>query len=155
MAKITRLEDARALKELNAPLNTPVEDRTFSEDYSRHWLALMDAQTEFMLAMHEYSHGARAQSPGKWKLVRRKLAALDKAAARCVDFLVGLSGNVPDGAKLVFKTEQDQHEYALLGWFLAERAVPFIGYWREAIDAVEAGSTLTIAPGDIPRWTDE
>jgi hypothetical protein len=33
---ITRLEDARALKRMGVPLNTPIEDRTFSEEYSEH-----------------------------------------------------------------------------------------------------------------------
>ena len=31
----TRLDDARALKRMNIPLNTPVEHRTFSKAYSK------------------------------------------------------------------------------------------------------------------------
>ena len=89
----TRLDDARALKRMNIPLNTPVEHRTFSKAYSKHWFALMNAHTEFMLAMREYCDDADPR-PGKWKLVRRRFVALDKAVVRCFDFVAELGGNV-------------------------------------------------------------
>ena len=38
----------------------------------------------------------------------------------------------------------------LLAWFITERAIPFIGFWEDAIDEVETGGSLTIAPGDVP-----
>jgi hypothetical protein len=152
---ITRLEHARILKQLNIPLNTPAEDRTFSQKYTEHWVALMNAHTEFMLAMCECFDGAQAQSPGKWRVVRRRLVALGRAAGRCVDFVAVLGGNVPVGVEPVFASEQDEQEYLLLAWFIAERAIPFIRFWEDAIDEVAAGGSLTIAPGDVPRWTDE
>jgi hypothetical protein len=34
--KITELKDARVLKRMGAPLNTPIEDREFSRDYTEH-----------------------------------------------------------------------------------------------------------------------
>jgi hypothetical protein len=37
---ITRLQDARVFKKLGKPLNMPVEDRTFSDEYSGRWFAL-------------------------------------------------------------------------------------------------------------------
>lgn len=79
----------------------------------------------------------------------------DKAAVRCLDFVAELGGNVPVGAEPVFKSEQDVHEYVLLGAFIAERALPFIEFWADAVDVVEAGGTLTITASDIPRWVDE
>ena len=151
---ITRLEHARILKQLNIPLNTQVEDRNFSQKYTEHWEVLMNAHIEFMLAMCEAFDGAQAQSPGKWQLVRRRLTALNRAANRCVEFVAELGGNVGADAEPVFKSEQDEQEYVLLGWFIAERAIPFIEYWAEAIDTVDAGSELTIEPGDVPPWTD-
>lgn len=42
-----------------------------------------------------------------------------------------------------------------LGAFIAERALPFIEFWADAVDVVEAGGTLTITASDIPRWVDE
>lgn len=146
---VTKLEHARVFKQMKMPLNTPVEQRTFSAEYTRRWLRLMDAHDEFMRTVSEYTTGARAGSPGKWKLMRRKLVALDQAFSQSVAFLGKLGGDVlpPE-----FKTEQDAHEHAGLGHFLTERAAPFIQFWRDATDAVDAGTSLTITPGDIPPW---
>jgi len=148
---ITRLADARQLQRLQLPLKTPVEDRTFSRDYSQHWVGLMNAHGEFLSAVLEYSEGSPAGSSGKWRLIRRRLEALEEAARQCGKFVGRLGGNmVPP----VFKTEQAQHEHTLLMFFLTERAGPFIEYWRGAVDAVEAGAELMVRPSDIPPWCD-
>ncbi|WP_409189840.1 hypothetical protein [Bradyrhizobium sp. RDM4] len=146
---VTKLEHARALKQMKMPLTTPVEQRTFSVEYTRHWLRLMDAHDKFMQAINEYTTGTRAGSPGKWKRIRRKLVALDQAFSQCVAFLGKLGGDVlpPE-----FKTEQDEQEHAILGQFLTDRAAPFIQFWKGAIDAVDAGASLAIKPGDVPPW---
>jgi hypothetical protein len=81
--------------------------------------------------------------------MRRRLVALMRAFAQCVAFLGKLGGGV---LPPVFKSEQDEHEHVLLGHFLTERAEPFIQFWRDAIDAVNAGASLEIRPGDIPTW---
>jgi hypothetical protein len=52
----------------------------------------------------------------------------------------------------VFQNEQDEQEHAILSHFLTERTAPFIQFWRDAIDAVDAGASLAIKPGDIPPW---
>ena len=113
---VTRLEHARHLKQAGLPLNTPVEDRTFSAAYSKHWLPLMDAHAAFMRAIGEFSD---TQAPGKWTLAKRRLAALDAATARCVDFMSELDTS---------DAEQDMHEAALLQFFITERcaAIPRI-----------------------------
>ena len=49
---VTKLEHARAFKQMNIPLNTPVEERIFSAEYTRHWVHLMSAQDEFMQAVN-------------------------------------------------------------------------------------------------------
>jgi hypothetical protein len=105
-------------------------------------------------AVREYCDDADPR-PGKWKLVRRRFVALDKAVIRCFDFVAELGGKVPVGAEPVFKSEQDAHEYVRLGAFIAERALPFIEFWADAVDVVEASGTLTITASDIPRWVDE
>jgi hypothetical protein len=151
MTKITNIEDARALKAENLPLDLPVEHRTFSPEYTRHWVRLMDAHGSFVRAINDYVAGPRAGSLGKWKLVRRRLTALDNTRGECLAFLSKLGGDVEP---LVFKSEQDGHEHDVLRLFLSERAAPFIQYWGGVIDAVDAGVELQIEPGDIPPWID-
>jgi hypothetical protein len=72
----------------------------------------------------------------------------------CDAFVGKLSGTKKPGDVPVFKSEQDGHECLLLSRFLTERAIPFVEFWEGAIDAVDAGATLTIEPGDIPLWMD-
>ena len=145
---ITSLEDARHLKRAGLPLNMPVEKRTFSQKYSEHWFALMDAHGRFMLAIHKF---ADDQTAVRWWSVQRRYVALDRAAIRCLDLVGELGGR---DAEPVFKSEQDEHEYALLAWFITERAIPFINFWADAIDTVEEGNELAIEPGEIPPWVD-
>src|SRR5437016_13926954 len=109
MTKITSIGDARALKAANLPLNLPVEHRPFSREYTRHWVRLMDAHGAFVRAINDYVAGPRAGSPGKWKLVRRRLTALDAAAGECVALLSKLGGDVEPP---VFQAEQDGQEHA-------------------------------------------
>lgn len=146
MTKITNIEDARALKAANLPLNLPVEHRTFSREYTRHWVHLINAHDAFARAINDYIAGPRAGSPGKWKLVRRRLTALDNTRGECLAFLSKLGGDVEP---LVFKSDRDEHEHCLLGLFLSERVAPFIQYWSGAIDAVDADCKLRIETSDF------
>jgi hypothetical protein len=149
MTEITNIEDARALKAVNLPLNLQVEHRTFSREYTRHWVRLMNAHGAFERAIEDYTAGPRAGSLGKWKLLRRRLDALESIGVDCLAFLNKLGGDVEPQ---VFKSDQDRHEHDLLCFFLSERAVPFIQYWNEELDIVEAGCKLRIKQGDIPPW---
>ena len=72
-SSITRLEHARTLKRMHLPLNMPVEERTFSPGYSKHWADLMNAHGAFMIAVGKYSDGARASSTGKWRSEERRV----------------------------------------------------------------------------------
>jgi hypothetical protein len=144
--KPVQLQDARVMQRMGLPLNTPVETRTFSKDYSKHWLAMMDAHGKFMTAMFVYC--SSDQSPSRWHQVKRKLHMLDQKVIRAIDTLEQL-GEAGLGS------EQEQHEYALLRMFVVERALPFLSYWNDAIEAVEAGGSLTITASDIPRWTEQ
>jgi hypothetical protein len=146
MTNITRLQDARVFKKKGWPLNMPVEERTFSKEYSNHWFDLMNAYGRFMIATREYSDGTRAGSLGQWRRVKRRLADLHKEMAKCNGFV---------GKLLKGKSEQDKEECALLSFFPTERAIPFVEYWNSVIVAVDSGTPLTIKPGDSPRWTDE
>jgi hypothetical protein len=134
---------------MKMPLTTPVEDRIFSAEYTRHWVRLMDAHGGFVQAVNDYTTGTRVGSPRKWKLIRRRLLVLDQAFRQCVAFLGKLGGDV---LPPVFKNEQDEQEHSMLGHFLTERAAPFIKFLGDAVDAVDGGASLAIKPADIPPW---
>jgi hypothetical protein len=149
---VTDLDDARQLKRAGLPIDLPLTHREFSRAYSAHWFDLMNAHAHFTVAVREFSDGARQGSPGKWKLVKRRLAGLSNAMQSCDAFVGKLSGNV---SPPVFKSEQDGNECNMLSTFLVDRAMPFAEYWQGAIDAVDDGTPLTIRPGDVPKWVDE
>jgi hypothetical protein len=155
--KVTDIDAARILKKMGVPLNLPIERKTFSEAYTKHWFALLDAHSKFTSAVGELADGPRAGSLGKLRLVKRRFAGLCKEMQICDAFIGELSGVTREapGADPVFKTEQDANECALLSSFLTDRATPFAKFWEAAIEAVDAGDTLTIEPGDIPTWLDD
>ena len=135
---ITNIQDAKALKRMGAPLNTPVVKRfVFSEAYSRQWFGLMKAHNDFCGALPDY---IEVQSVPTWKRVRKSLNGIAREVKRA-DIRIGKF--------------EDQNEQMILGQFLVQRAVPFIEYWVDALDAVEDGATLTITPADWPKWTEE
>jgi hypothetical protein len=102
---ITDLDDARFLKRAGLPLDMPLKHREFSHEFTEHWFALMNAHTHFMIAVLEFSDGARSGSPRKWRLVKRRLGELRKAMQN-INTLIGvLMGNV---LPPVFESEQHE-----------------------------------------------
>ena len=150
----TRLDDARALKRMNIPLNTPVEPSDLQQGIQQA-LVCADECAHRVHAGHARILMMPILAPANGSWFGAGLLRSDKAAVRCFDFVAELGGNVPVGAEPVFKSEQDAHEYVRLGAFIAERALPFIEFWADAVDVVEASGTLTITASDIPRWVDE
>jgi hypothetical protein len=72
MTTITSLEDARALKRLGVPLNTPIEHREFSPAYTDHWVDLMVAQAKFVEAIKKiFREGAACPVGAPQAKVRR------------------------------------------------------------------------------------
>jgi hypothetical protein len=52
------------MQRMGMPLDTPVEHRKFSAEYSRHWVALMNAHLKFMRCVFKHS---RSPTPmRKW-----------------------------------------------------------------------------------------
>jgi hypothetical protein len=148
---VTQLDDARVLKKLGAPLNKPVVHREFRPEYTERWIELQNAYTRFMSALVEFVDGPRAGSARKWRHLVRRLDGMHTAMTEC-DALVGkLSGNVTPP---VFETDQDRGECLAMSFFLTERAMPFVDFWDDALDAVDAGTELMIRPEDIPPWLD-
>ena len=148
-----RLDDAQVLKKLGRPLNTPISHHAFSEAYSRHWFALMDATLSSRTPCSDFLD--ETQSPSKWWSARRKFIALEQEADRCVGFWIALGGNTPLDAAPVFNSEQDAREYALLDFFISKRACPFLEFWQNVIEEAEAGNVPTFRLSDIPPWLDD
>ncbi|UPK33131.1 hypothetical protein IVB18_33610 [Bradyrhizobium sp. 186] len=91
---VIKLEDARLLKPMKMALNIPIEQRTFSAEYSRHWVRLMDAQSAFIQAVDKYTTGRRAGLLSTWKLMRRKLDAFAQQFSHCATFCETIGGHV-------------------------------------------------------------
>jgi hypothetical protein len=144
--EITRLQDAKALKKMGAALNTPVVHREVSREFSRHWRSLVDAQLRFLNAVFRYARGQNA-SVYKRQQVGRRLDEITNAIRRSEAFVDRLSD--------ANRSDQDRHEQDILTSFLIERAVPFVEFWQEAIEALDNGVSLEIKPKDIPVWFDE
>lgn len=130
--KVTNLEDARAMQRMGMPLDTPVEHRMFSAEYTRHWVALMNAHLKFMRCVFKHS---QSPTPKTWAKMDRRF-----------DELSALAQTSPP--------LKDDTEQTILETFKQERAFPFLEYWAGALDAVEDGAELTIRPGDIPMWVE-
>jgi hypothetical protein len=138
--EITRLE-------IGVPCNTPVVHREFSREFSRHWRSLVDAQVRFLNAVYEYAADGQNASVRKRQQVGRRLDDITKAIRRSDAF----AGSLGDANR----SDQDRHEQDILTSFLIQRAVPFVEFWREAIEALDDGVPLEIKPKDIPVWFDE
>lgn len=141
MNAIVNIKDAKALKRMGAPLNTPVRTVQFSPAYEKRWLALNKAKYLFEVAIYKYLKDGKNTSMTLWRLVKRRLRGLLSAIKGC-DAAIG---------KL-----KDENEQALLSWFLVNRAAPFFNFWDQAIATVESGAGLEIRiPNDVPKWLDD
>ena len=115
-----------------------IEDRTFSDEYSRHWMALMAAQQDFMRAMHR--HIAEDPTPRHFRNAKRAFKMLSRAMQRCDAYI---------------EKTTDDIEGQILAHFLTERAMPFMAFWQRLIDTAESGREVRFKASDIPPWTDD
>jgi hypothetical protein len=102
------MEDARALKQIGAQLNTPIEERTFTTECIKHWVSCNEGPRRF--------HGRG----GEWKTGRnnRQMAGA-KTKAQSSRTCAGAEPCAnPPPAPPNFKTEQDEQEAAILQHFL-------------------------------------
>jgi len=140
MTEITDIQDARAMKRMGAPLNTPVEHREFDLAISKHWINLKNAENGFDHALVEYAKGPRAGSVGKFNLMKRRNEALYKVAA--------------DAHKFAEHYEKDPIQQRIIFELIA-RALYVVEWWREAFAAAEAGDDgVNIDLRDAPRVFD-
>jgi hypothetical protein len=142
--EITRLRDAKALKEIGVPCNTPVSHHKFSLKFSRHWGSLVVAQVRFLNTVFKYAAEGQNASVRRRRQVGSRLDDITKAIRRCDAFVVG-------GAN---RSDQDEYENGILA-LLIQRAVPFVEFWQETIEAIANGTSSEIKWRDIPVWFDE
>ena len=148
MRKPTRLKDARVSKRMGVPLNSPVEDRTFSKEHETHCKKLMKAHYNFIKAIYDFVDGKEeaALSLRQQLLLLRKFKVLRREVRRCDTFVTKRMDGDP--------ADQKTKEVQVMDYFVRERAIPFINYWEDAFHAAEHGG-MTIKPDDIPKWTDD
>jgi hypothetical protein len=128
----TKLQDARAMKSMGAPLNSPIVEKQFSAEYDDHWSKLLNAYDEFKHCVTQY------RNKPQWKKLKRCLKELRQIADTDIT-----------------PTLTDEGEKAILNFFITQRAGPFLDYWDGCVAAVDGGTELRIRPGDVPKWTDD
>ena len=129
---ITNLADARTLKRLGWPLNTPITHQEFSKSCGGHWAALWIHKQSSRTPCSGYLLDD-TQSPAKWWSARRRFIAFERQCDRCVVFMmVELGGKTPPEAAPVFKSEQDAREDALLKYFFDTPALAATSHFGKA-----------------------
>jgi hypothetical protein len=143
--KATRPQDVKALKEMDSSLNTPAPHHRFSLKFSKLESALVLAQLRFLRAAFKYVPEGQNASVRKRQRVGSRLDDITKVIRRCDAFVVGDAS----------RSDQHELEKGILELFLVQRAVPFVEFWRESIEAIANGASLDIKWRDIPVWFSE
>jgi DNA invertase Pin-like site-specific DNA recombinase len=133
MTEPTTLENARVFKRMKMPLNTPVENRTFSPEYTRHWVLLMDAHGGFMLALAELKKagavrlfaekksGARADRPQ----LRKAIASLGTGDVLLVTRLDRLARSSRDLLNILHEVAECGAAFKSLAEAWADTTTPY------------------------------
>ena len=137
---ITSLRDAKARKK-------PGAHREFSHEFHKHWDRLVYAQVGLLNAIFQYAAVGTNASIRKRRKVGHRIDDLTYAICRSDAF----AARFADASG----SEQRKYEQGILASFLIQRAVPFVEFWQEAIEALDRGVSLEIKPRDIPIWFDE
>jgi hypothetical protein len=129
------IEDAKAMKRMGLPLNTPIEHRVFQHETSKQFIRLWDDLAAFCLKMFDYNADPSEKSFKAWT---RVLDKMDRHAEAALKYAAGLKGG------------DHEAEGSLLYAFLSQRVVPFMEGWDEIFEAVESGEEVEIAP--VSQW---
>jgi hypothetical protein len=133
--KVTRFEDAKAMRRMGMPLNTPVKERTLSKQYTRLWCRYMNACYAFAKAVLNHCEKCSKKSLGQ---VGAAFIELAKINNRCVE----LSDN----------PKWDEGERALLLSLHQQNLWPFIEEFGPALEAIEQlGESFACPP--IKDWS--
>jgi hypothetical protein len=128
---ITKLENAKAMRRMCMPLNTPVIERTFSKQYSRLWVRYMKACMAFARATLDHSKKCNRKS---WKRCDAAFHELIEINNICVQ-----SSENP---------KWDEGERGILLALHEQKLWPFL---EEVAPAFEPGEPITLPP--IKTWS--
>jgi hypothetical protein len=126
MSDITSIQDARFLKRVGLPLNTPVEHRTFSAGYCHRWFKMLGANQRFVRALIKY--GESDGDEGAWRKVKRAFEKLVSAVSHFIEY-----GELTDDA-----------EHAIIQAFVQQRFLPMSKRWNALVDGFDAGEGMAV-----------
>ena len=141
---VTNLQDA---KMMNTELKTPIVHWDFSRKFSKHWAGLVYAQLRLLNAVFEYDEVRQKACARKRRKVGHRLDDIAKTI-RGSEVFAGKRGDAN-------QFDQDRNEQDILAHFLKGRAVPFVEFWQQAVEALDHGFSLDIERAEIPIWFDE
>ena len=131
---ITRLADAQAMREMNAPLNTPVEEREFTpraakqiDDTYRLGLVFKERAFTFLETQNMRSYKALRRAYEKFE--RRLIEANEDSVPRYVE--------QPDGSRICVNTE------CVAVAAFVNKVVPCGQGWQDIFDLADAGQIIT------------
>jgi hypothetical protein len=127
--KITRLDDAKALRAMGVPLSTPVEDRELSRSAERKIAAVFKATRALGNAVLPL---AQKQTGQRYAAVRRTRKVLKRALAR-----VEPKNEDPDAVAVALFTEPCR--------LICEQ-------WDDIFTALENGQPIKIIAGEGAPW---
>jgi hypothetical protein len=145
MADVTKIDVARDLKAAGLPLNTEVEERLFSEDYSRKLINLLKARNDFLVAVIAFKDD---NSMPKFRKMKRQLKYIVRAARHMEELGIKLGGSV---SPPVFADERDQGDFYIIHDLLTQKVAPFVEHWAGIIASLEVGEE----PPEVRLFNDE
>ena len=129
MSKVTRLNDAKALRAMGVPLNTPVEDRELSRSAEKKIAAVFKATRAFGNAILPW---AQKQTGQRYAAVRRTRRQPKRALAR-----VEPKNEEPESIAVALLTEPCRLVCA---------------QWDDISTALEDGKPVKITTGEGAPW---
>jgi hypothetical protein len=126
MSDVTSIQGARYLKRAGFPMNTPVEQRTFSASYSHCWFKMLKANERFVVALIEY--GERGGSQEAWRKVE---GALEKFVSAVSHFIK-------------YSELTDDGERAVIQAFAQQKFLPMSERWNAVADSFNAGEEIAV-----------
>jgi hypothetical protein len=133
MTDTTNIEDAKAMRRMGLPLNTPVTHKTFSKQYTELWVRYMKACYAFTNAFLDYH-----AKPGK------------RRYERCVSTFMKLADMDVECLSETFVLD-DEGERRILGALREQKLRPFIEMFDAGFAALQNGEEFECPP--IKSWS--
>lgn len=157
MSDVIRIEDAKAMKEMGMPLDTPVVQGETSPIVAKHWgelekqVRLFQSLTSDWLAEVQVTRGGGEKASKKWLRINRRLPKLGNTMTEANSALCRIAG-VPINTKSLTEEQlaamlaADPSSIILAQ--LLPRVVEYINFWGEFVNEVckcKPGDTLNVA----------